>query len=679
MQNSGCPQKNTVMEKAFSAASPRKAAHPLQFVIVLACICLLACIAIAATPGTAVAKSYTCPKVDITANASTDGTLNVVENRSFAFDGSYTAIWWNFENLPSNARIQINSVGVTRVNDDGTAKGPMVQLPSTSFVLSWRDSGGPAKDAFSFDSPKNTVYAFFKSNNEKVVVTLDYTVVNGIQAYKDVADVYWQYIGSQWAVDSDNVTMTLQLPVPQGTAVVAGDNVKAWGHGPLDGTVDINADGTVVYKNPKVRAGQFAEARVVFPTPWLTNLSTTDSRVHISENHLDTVLQQEQAWADQANRERWFALGFIALMALIAIAALAWAIRMFLKYGKEYDPDFTDEYWRDVPSPIDHPAVMARLWRWNKESSNDFTATMMHLSHIGAIQINKGSYEKPGVFGSKMTDDYYLTRIPAVADTLTNPIDVKAMDIMFDDIAGGADSLWFASIQKYGKDNPETFVAAMTSWQGRVEAETNKRDFFEVKGLKVQMQMVSAAIVLFVAAIILGFVLSNFFPLIFIIPVAIALFVIANYMPRRSREGNNLFAKSGALKKWLKDFSALDERPPTDVKVWGEFMIYAFIFGIAKEVIDALQLKVPELFAGDETSMGVGYVPWWFWYSSSYGASGGVVPSPVDMFQTAVSNTISTAQAASSAGSGNFSSGGGFGGGFSGGGGGGFGGGGGAR
>ena len=84
--------------------------------------------------------------------------------------------------------------------------------------------------------------------------------------------------------------MTLALPVPQGTEVVPGENVRAWGHGPLDGKVTVNADGTVTYAVPHVAAGQFAEARVAFPVKWLTNLSPESAALHQGENRLDTVL-----------------------------------------------------------------------------------------------------------------------------------------------------------------------------------------------------------------------------------------------------------------------------------------------------------------------------------------------------------------------------------------------------
>ncbi|MEG0322744.1 MAG: DUF2207 domain-containing protein, partial [Raoultibacter sp.] len=464
------------------------------------------------------------------------------------------------------------------------------------------------------------------------------------------------------------------LPVPQGQSVIAGDNVKAWGHGPLDGVVTINEDGSITYKVDKVNAGQYAEARVVFPVEWLTNLSG-DGLALRNTSHLDEVLKEEQGWADQANRDRMLSLIFVIACGVISVLLLAWAIWLYFRWGREYKPDFTEQYWRDVPSDQDHPAVIARLWRWNRESNDDLTATLMYLSHKGAIQINKGSYEEPGSLGrTKIVDDYYLTKVPAVAAELTDPIDKKAMEILFDVVAKGSDSLWFNTIQQYGKDNPERFMDELTSWQGLVTAAVNKRDFFEAKGERYQWLIFGIAIAFGLLGGFFSFTMANFIPLIFVVPVVIAMVVIANYMPRRSREGNNLDAKCKALRNWLKDFSALDERPPTDVKVWGQFMVYAFVFGIASEVIKSLQMKVPEMFQDDGTMM-VGYVPWWFWYSTSYGAHGNVMPSAGDMLQTSVANTIGTASAAMSAAEGNFSSGGGFGGGFSGGGGGGFGGG----
>ena len=646
----------------------------LAAALVLAAVALLA-----AAPGEAFAKSYDMTKVDITAQAETDGSLHAVEQRTFDFNGDFTAVWWTFEGLPSNAELKVNSMRMARVDGDGNVVGEWETLPSVPFVLGWRDAGGPGTDAYSVDAPMNTVYAFFDVSDEKAVIELDYTVVNGVQAYKDVAEVNWKYVGDQWEESSADVTMTLALPVPQGVAVEPGENVRAWGHGPLDGSLAINADGSVTYTVPKVNAGQYAEARVVFPVAWLTNLSPDAAKLHADEMRLDKVLADEEDWADQANRNRMQSLAFVIGCGVLCVLLIAWALWSYFRYGKEHAPSFTDEYWRDVPDPRVHPAVIGRLWRWDRESQDDFTATLMHLSHSGAIRIDRGTYQDQKSFGRTETvEDYYLTRVPAVADAVENPIDRQALDLLFGTIAAGGDSLWFGTIEQYGKDHPEEFLDAMKGWQGIVSAETNRWDFFEVKGKRYQGYLVTLAILVGVAGLGIGLLMDNFIPLIFMLPTAIALGVIGNYMPRRSVEGNNLVAKCKALRNWLRDFSSLDERPPTDVKVWGEFMVYAYLFGVADQAIKQLQTTMPQLFEYDG-SMGMTYMPWWFWYTGGHTAAGSAMPSVSDMLQTSMTNTMSTAQAALSGASGNFSSGGGFGGGFSGGGGGGFGGGGGAR
>lgn len=638
----------------------------------------LACALVALVPATAHAKSYTMPKVDLQAQVETDGALQVTEQRTFDFDGDFTAVWWTFNGLPSNASLKINGVRMASVDADGAVVGDWTTLPSEAFVLSWRESGGPGNDSYSLDAPKNSVYVFFNASDERRIIELDYTVVNGAQAFQDVGEVYWQYVGSQWEEDSDNVTMTLALPVPQGSEVTPGDTVRAWGHGPLDGKVTVNADGTVTYQVPHVAAGQYAEARVLFPVGWLTNLSTESAQLHQGENRLDQVLKEEQAWVDEANRNRVLALAFIIGCGVVCVLLIAWALRAYFKYGREHRPNFTGEYWRDVPDPSVHPASIGRLWRWDRESQDDFTATLMHLAHVGAIRIDAGSYTEPGMLGStKNVDDYYITKLPA-ANEVTDPVDRRALDMLFGNFSNGADSLWFGTMKKYGEDHPEKFVNLMNDWQGILSAETNREDFFEAKGKRYQGYLIALAVVVAVAGVAIWLVMENFIPLIFMIPTAIALGVIANYMPRRSVRGNELTAKSKALRNWLRDFSSLDERPPTDVKVWGEFMVYAYLFGVADEAIKQLQTAVPELFEYDN-SMGMTYMPWWFWYTGGRTSSGAFMPSIGDMLQTSVANTMSTAQAAISAASGNSSSGGGFGGGFSGGGGGGFGGGGGAR
>lgn len=643
----------------------------VAFAIVLAAAVVLLC----AAPSTALAKSYTMPQTNITATVNPDGSLHVVEERTFDFSGDFTAVWFTVE-PPYNGKLKINGVSLSDANDvDQNGNVLSTPLKSVGFDLDWRTEGGPGTTCYSFDSPRNTVYVFFDVSDESRTVTLDYTVTEAVGAWKDVGELYWKYVAPGWAEDSDNVTMTVKLPTPAGTTVTAGENVRAWGHGPLDGNVAINADGSITYTVGKVASGQYAEARVVFPVEWMTALTTEQKALHQSSERLQTVLDEESKWADQANRARVQSLVFSIAIVAVAVLLVLWAFVSWLRHGKEHKPRFVEKYWRDVPERGVHPAEIGRLWRFDAPNANDMVATVMHLAHEGAIAVDRGSYPDPED-PSRRVEDYYLTKTPK-AESLENPIDRETVKFLFDTVGEGEGQIWMGSLKFFAKKHPERYDNALDEWQGVLTGEVNKRDFFEAKGAALQMRFVLLGIVCGIAGVALWFFMDNILPLAVLLPAAVVTVFFGVYMPRRTQAGCDLNAKCQALHDWLEDFSAIDERPPTDVKVWGEFMVYAYVLGVAREAIKNLQEAVPEVF--QETMAGSGYngVPWWCWYSTASASDGTSVPSAGDFLSDSFSNASATAREAISAMSGGGSSGGGFGGGFSAGGGGGFGGGGG--
>lgn len=673
--------------KTFAGAQATKRAgswsNP-RYILFMAFACILAaCCAVFAAPVCkASAKSYTMPEVNITAQLNSDGSLHVVEQRTFEFDGNYSAVWWTFSNIPDKGNLKVNGIrsissssssAQSSTNANASQAKTLEEVP---FELKWREEGGPAHECYSVDSGKNTAYVFFETSPENIVLEIDYTIANMAQIYEDVSELNWQYVGTQWESASENVTLSLQLPVPNGTQVQAGSNVRAWGHGPSEGNVDVQADGIIKCSVPKVKSGDYAEVRVTTPKGWISNASDAAVKLHAGQSALDDILKDEQTWADTENAKRTQALMFIIGCAIVCLLSILWAVYAFLRFGREHKPEFTGKYWRDVPQKNIHPAVIGRLWRWDKESTQDLTATIMHLANKGAIEIKRGSYTKKGLLGREKTaDDYYICRSERAGE-LTNLIDIETMKLLFDNIAGGSDTLWFNTLKAYGKEHSESFVNACKTWQGKVSMETNKCDFFEQQGKRRQKIAWVLATCLLFASIGVWYLTSNMLPVFFAVPTVVVLAVLGNYMTRRSMEANNLVAKCKALRNWLRDFSSLDERPPTDVKVWGEFMVYAYLFGVAKQAIEQLRIAEPELFETDD-ALGYSYVPWWAWYYHSPNGAFAGLDDVGSFFESSFNSAFETASEAVQAASGGFSSGGGFGGGFSGGGGGGFGGGGG--
>lgn len=610
---------------ALASASALSAASAPVFASVFASALLfILCISflLAVVPGQAFAGSYDMPKVDIAAEAKMDGSLHVVELRTFELHGDRAAMQWVFDVLPDEAKLQVNGVQLITTRAENEASESLA-LPSVPFQISWRDGGGPEKSAYSVDVEQDTLYVFPGTSDEILVVALDYTIKNGIQAYRDVAEIYWKYVGERWGEASADVSMTLTLPVPKGTFVTLGENVHAWGHGPLDGVVSMNEGGLITYSIPKVNAGQYAEARVVFPVSWLS-LSSVGSaaQTHRNETRLETVLSEEQLWFDQANHQRMLHLSLVIAFGVVCVLLLLWALRMYFKHGKERMPSFKGKYWFTVPDPSVPPAVIGRLWRWNRESRDDFVATLIHLVYLGVVCVNEewhagcsaarrpkrvmrarnerssklvvaGSVDDGACDVGSGVRDYRLTLKPTAklaADAEFDPcivpgslnlLDRAAINVLFRDVAGGRDSLLLSDIRTYGKVHPREFMAAMDHWQDLLSRETAERNFFEAKGARLQKGMLAVAALVLISGVIAFAFMKNPVFLFFAVPTAIALGVIANYLPRRTVRGNDLAAKCKALRNWLRDSSPLDDGSFGAASVQGDLAAYAYLFGVS--------------------------------------------------------------------------------------------------
>ena len=550
---------------------------------------LFACAVVASSPLIARADSYTMPQIDIDAQAETDGSLHVVEQRTFDFEGSCSVVTWTFDDLPSNSEVVVNSVRMASMGDDSQTSGYPQIIGYTPFALSWRDGGGPKGDAYSVDRARDTVYVFFDATDERRLIEIDYTVTNGVTAYSDVGEIEWKFISSRWDVDSENVTLTVSLPVPSGASAVPGSNVRAWGHGPADGVVEVNDDGSVVCEVPRVEAGSFAETRVVFPSEWLTNLPSGTAQPHRTEARLSSVLSEEGVWIDQDNRAFSLELAYIIGCALVCAALLLVGLIAYLRCGKEHVPAFKDEYLRELPSGTVHPALLGRVWRWNHRSEDDLVATAMRLSNIGAVRIAKVtcSDQEGGC-------DFELTRRPAICVELADLLDRKALEILFDVAAEGGDAIRISQIAAFKERCPQRFDDAVKAWESMLSQTVGERSFFERKSLVWRTRALVLAAVAAAVALASWSASGSFIPLLFGALSAAGLVLLANYMPRRSVEGNELCARSKALRNWLRDRAQLDERPSSDLALWGDLMVCAYLFGVSGRALDALKGKLPD-------------------------------------------------------------------------------------
>ena len=637
-------------------------------------VCSVFC---SATP--ALAKDYELTKTDIVATVNEDATMNVTQSRTFEFDGNFSLMMIP---LGSSTEFTINSATLNAGGQDTT-------LEEVPFQTSWRKSGGAGKTCYSIDKEDGTVYVFTDSSASTQTVKLDYTYPSALKVHDDVAELYWQFVTDAWEKNSNNVSCTINVPIPQ-TYEHSPTDIKAWGHGNLSGKVLNVGDGRVIIEVDKIKSGNYAETRVVFPTSWL-NTSVLTSSSYVAGNATDSILTEEKQFADNANALRSRSLILVGVCIALPIIFLIVTIFLFFKFGKEYVPQFKDEYWRDLPDPDYHPAVVARNERWDKKDTSDISATIMHLHVNGFIAVESVSREKAGIFKKKNVEDLLISEVQN-APAPTNAVDIATMKFLFEDVKssaetaeGGARQVYMSDISEMGKDYAESAKFALDRWQTTLDGEVEKATLFETAGAKIAKAYKGIAGALIFIGVLIVAVSGNLLDgdgeaLLYIlggfgvaVVIAILAALFSKKMNRRTHHANEVHAKTKALKKWLCEFTQLDERPALDTKVWGEFMVYATILGVADKAIEQMKIAQPSMF-DDDAYATTGYLPWWFWCSTP-GMHSGFNDNigGLDALNTAFSDFTS---AFSSGASGDWSSGEGFGGGFSIGGGGGFGGGG---
>ena len=141
--------------------------------------------------------------------------------------------------------------------------------------------------------------------------------------------------------------------------------------------------------------------------------------------------------------------------------------------------------------------------------------------------------------------------------------------------------------------------------------------------------------------------------LMFAFPVSIALIVngilcfkIKKRINVLTQKGIDSKEKWKGLKKYMEDFSLLNEKEVPAIEVWEKYLVYATVFGISDKVLKQLKTVYPDIDKIDAINTST-YM--YFMYHSNFGTS----------FTSSINSSISSSYSSATGGGGGFSGGGG--------------------
>lgn len=265
----------------------------------------------------------------------------------------------------------------------------------------------------------------------------------------------------------------------------------------------------------------------------------------------------------------------------IGLVILIWYI--YKKYDKEYAPEFKGHYYRDIPANYG-PEVLGYLLNKNV-GPNDLSSSIMNLINKKVIAVEK----VPG----KRKEDYLLKKI----GTDVTIAEQNVLELVFDT----KDSILLSEFKKTAKKSYESFLSRYDDWKLQATAISKAEEFYEVNNQKY------IAIIYSIMGLILTFALYKqyisilIYVIIFLLSIGSLIYFAS--ITKRSKKGNNDYSKWMGLKRFLKDFSMMDEKSLPEVALWEKYLVYAMPLGCAKKLSKDMQLKIQEMGVYDQATI----------------------------------------------------------------------------
>jgi uncharacterized membrane protein len=590
-------------------------------------IAVLAVLGLALGAGPLYAKSFSFPRVVIEAAVGTDGSLQIVETRTYRFSGAF--LWASYR-LPLPETQRMHSIAVA---DDRGA---------------YRESGDEQPGTFTASRSGDTVEIrwHFRASDESRAFVISYVVDDVVTVHSDVAELYWKFIGTGWEQSTDDVRVTVRLP-----GAVPADQIRVWGHGPLQGNAT-RVDGGAVFALRGLPPKTMVEGRVLFPREVVAG-----ARLRSTEPGLPRILKEEGDWADQANRRRALMRAAMYGMYALPVLAIAGWLWLYVRYGREPVPGPPEGYYRELPADYS-PAELGVLWRFGSVQPADFSATVLDLARRGYLEVRTGTEKRL----LSHDETYTLTRT-AKEDGL-RPFEREALGILFEAYHRAGTQIKISHSQGLPGDAKSRMRRRYPTWSSLVSKAADAYGFFDQTSMRMRW-----------AALLLGFLLAfggwwAFVGLGLIggstglaaaglatIGSGIVMAAGSGAVRRRSQRGADDLRQWQGFRRFLLDFSEMPRAELPALTLWEQYLVYAVPLGVAHRVIDQLR----KIYPAAELEATPGLRMW-----SGSGPGGGNALGTIGAFTTAIAAATSSATS-SSGGGGGFSGGGGGGGGGSGG------------
>lgn len=611
------------------------------------------------------AGSLYLDNLDFDAKINQDGSMNVTETWDISISETNT-LFKTFK-TDNSKYSSITDVEVAEVTNSAEKKFSKVDSlmyhVTKDCYYGMKNSDGNFEIAWGVGLDDSSATKTYK---------ISYKVNDAIAKYQDYAELYWQFVGSDFEVSADKVTGTILLPQNASSK----EDIKVWGHTEgLNGEIYATAANKIEFEVNNFRAGRYIEIRTLFPTAMITNSGRTYSRERLNE-----VIEKETVWANEANARRARAenakkAGTVIFAIVVAIIDV-WLLRSSIKIRKEASkktkikPSQELEYFREMPRKNATPAQAVYVYNEvlstvsTNQMGNIFSATLLDLCLKKYIGFEENPSNKKNII---------IKILKKEADDKLE----KTEKVILQYIVGaakGAEEITIKDVEKYMKAHSSNLVELKDDIEKASVRELSQNAIYDENEATEKSNYNTKSVLSFTFILVVIFVILGLLPaflesmneMVMIVGALsiIVLSVFKGLSLRKYASKINVYTQKGidesqmwkGLKKYMEDFSMLDKREIPEIVIWEQFLVYATAFGIADKVIKQLKAVYKELgrsFEFDDPSYGYMY----FMTNNNFTSS--FTNSMSSAFTSAYASNYSSSYSSGSGGGGGFSGGGG--------------------
>jgi uncharacterized membrane protein len=584
-------------------------------------------------PLLAAAKSYHYPEISTHVLLQVDGSARIVQQRTYEFDGRF--FWADLELRKQGASdIRLNRLAMA------TETG-------------WRDL---APEVSSSDRSLYVRWGY-SAENEQRTFLVDYTVAGAVRRYEDVAELYWKVIEDEHE-PIGRIAIRVVLPGH------SPDLFKVYVHSAArPGTLSFAGTFDTAYvEQSGIPQDAFVEVRALANPALFAEAQVTGQKRYAA-----ILAEEKQNFLVATFRSHYF----VPLGLLLILMPIVLLIVLYREFGTEPKLDYEAVYEHELPRKA--PPFVVPFITHQKPDKSQMTqelfrglmATLLGLGRQGIVSVHEVKE------GHKTRHEFRLDK-PERASGLTG-FDRMAADYLFGMFAGGGNTLTEEMMKDYGKTRPSSvremvsslYSAGMEWWPPQLGVE-----FTEAASRRAYVTFCGLAALCFVPGVWLLFSgLAAIAPasvnarvplsVIACVVCGVVYFLTGRIIFRWDPVAYLEHKRWKNFRKFLKDFSAIEQAPVNLLAIWEDYYVYAVALGVAAEFLK----HVTRLAEQRGTGLALP-----FWYIGASGMPGGSLASLSDglggfgVFADNMSSMMSSFSTASSTGGG-FSGGGGGGGG----------------